>query len=185
MMSEKPENRMPLSHPARSVDAAPPDLPFERAFGGRVEPVSRRPWREVFDADADVEPFAGLVPRTGLACSAGGVAPVAGFDPAPFAAGPLAATPFAAAPLAAAPLAAAPLAASALDAFDETPFAAEPFEADVAAASALDVPGTAGHAGRARGARSIGLHRASSPTREGERGRPHGRPRHEIRAVRP
>jgi hypothetical protein len=155
MMSENPENRMPLSHPARSVDAAPPDLAFERAFGGRVRPSPPRDGREDLDADAEPAPVADVVARAGSA----------GFD------------------------------AFAGAAFADPVDAAEPFAVDLAAASGFDVPGAApgrpGTAGRRATPDERGGRGASGciapPHRpgKGERGRPHGRPRHDLSLLRP
>jgi hypothetical protein len=201
MMSENPENRMPLSHPARSVDAAPPDPAFERAFGGRVGPLPPRPGRDVFDADAEAAPFAGFAPRAALAGLAGllpaaDVPAVAVFEGVGFEL--VVGAPFGA------PLGVAPVAASDFDAvgaFDGVGFAfagaddaAERFAAD-AAASDFDVPGTApgrpGTAGRRgtpdeRGGRGAsGCMAPPHRPGKGERGRPHGRPRHDLSLLRP
>lgn len=42
MMSENPENRMPLSQPARSAVVVPPAADFEPPLPGRDEPLPRR-----------------------------------------------------------------------------------------------------------------------------------------------
>ena len=138
MMSEKPENRMPLSQPARSVAAAPPAPAFGRAFGGRVDPP-RRPGAAVFDEDAAAAAaFAGFVVLAGLAAGFAAFEVAGVFDAARFA------EPFAASAFGVVDL------AEPADAVE--PDAAEPFPADVVAASGFEAPGAApgrpGTAGR-------------------------------------